>query len=237
MKVAIIMPAYNEEERIEKTLREYTKFLRKNKVNFEINVIINNTSDNTEKIVKNYSKSNKEIRYLNFKQGGKGFAITEGFKDSLKRKNDLIGFVDADMATSPEAFYDLIKNIDESDGIIASRYVPGAIIKQKQPLNRVIVSRIGNLIIRVLFWMNYRDTQAGAKLFKRKPLKKVIPNLSVSHWAFDVDLLYQFKKQKFKIIEYPTIWENKEGSKLNLKKASIQVLLSLIKLRISNILK
>ena len=98
MKVSIVIPAYNEEKRIGNTLEKYIKFLRDKKVKFEILIIINNTTDNTEKVVKNYMKRFPEIRYLNFQQGGKGFAVIEGFKDALKRDNDLIGFVDADNA-------------------------------------------------------------------------------------------------------------------------------------------
>src|SRR3989338_9940965 len=110
MKVSIIIPAYNEEKRIGNTLKEYSRFfenLRKEKkLNYEILVVINNTKDNTELIVKKYQKKNKNIKYINLPKGGKGYATAEGFKNALSQKNDLLCFVDADMATSPEAFYD-----------------------------------------------------------------------------------------------------------------------------------
>ena len=127
MKISIIIPAHNEEKRIEKTLKRYLEFfknLKKEKrLDFEVIIVINNTKDKTEEIVKKYCKKYKEISYMNFERRGKGFAIIKGFEDSIKRKNDLIGFVDADMSTSPESFYDLIKNIKDSDGILANRYV------------------------------------------------------------------------------------------------------------------
>jgi dolichyl-phosphate beta-glucosyltransferase len=106
--ISIVIPAYNEEKRIRNTLEEYYLFFKEKKnngeiKNFEMLVVLNACKDNTIEIVKEYQKKYQEIRFLDFEQGGKGFAITEGFKDALNRENDLIGFVDADMATSPIA--------------------------------------------------------------------------------------------------------------------------------------
>ncbi|MBS3124568.1 glycosyltransferase [Candidatus Woesearchaeota archaeon] len=239
MIVSIIIPAYNEEKRIGKTLEEYGKFFKKLKKerkikNFEILVVINNTKDRTPEIVDNYSKKYHEIKSLNFLQGGKGFATIEGFKEALKGNNELIGFVDADMASSPEAFYELIKNMGNFDGIIGSRYVKGAVVNPKQSIQRIIVSRIFNFLIRCLFFFPYKDTQCGIKLFKKEALKKIIPELIITKWAFDVDLLYCLKRNNFKIKEYPTVWGNKEYSKINFLKAGPLMALAIIRLRILN---
>jgi glycosyltransferase involved in cell wall biosynthesis len=236
MKISIIIPAYNEEKRIGDTLRAYGDFFNKtkikNKINYEILVIINNTKDKTEDVVKIARKKNKNIKYLNFKRGGKGFAIMEGFKDALKRQNDFIGFVDADMATSPECFFKLVKNIKDYDGIIASRHIEGS--KINLSLKRKIISFSFNLIVRVLFFVNYKDTQCGAKLFRRTAIEKVLPLLGVTAWAFDVDLLYQTHKSGFKIKEWPTIWMEKTHSKIDLRKDSIKMLFAILQLRLLN---
>jgi len=222
--VAIVIPAYNEEKRIGNTLESYGKFFedRKNKFfDFEIIVVINNTTDKTEEIVKIYSKKYKEIKYLNFRQGGKGFAIIEGFKEALKKEFDLIGFVDADMSTRPEAFYDLIKSMGNYDGVIASRAIRNARVYPKQSLLRRFVSRIFNFLVRVMFMMNYRDTQCGAKIFKRKSLEIIIEKLGMTQWAFDVGLLYQMEINGLRIKEIPTVWRDVDFSKLKVKKQSI----------------
>ena len=238
MKISIIIPAYNEEKRISNTLKTYLTFFRdiskKNKIDYEILVVINNTTDRTESLVKNIARADNHLRYLNLKPGGKGLAIIAGFKDALKRKNDLIGFVDADMATSPEAFYDLIKNIDIYDGIIASRYIKGAIVNPKQSLKRIISSRIYNLFLRVLFLIPYQDTQCGAKVFKRMAIEKVINSLVITKWAFDIDLIYQLRKNNMKIREFPTVWSDKEYSKINFIKAGPRMALAAIRLRLIN---
>ena len=104
-KISIIIPAYNEEKRIKETLNSNLKFfknLKKRKIlDFEMIVAVNGSKDRTIEIVKGFAKKNKELRYLNLKRGAKGYAVIEGFKEALKGKSNLIGFKDADMATSP----------------------------------------------------------------------------------------------------------------------------------------
>jgi glycosyltransferase involved in cell wall biosynthesis len=238
--ISVIVPAHNEEKRIRRMLEGYGSFLAEKKKkkeikNFEILVVINNTQDKTEEIVKEVSKKYREIRYLNFKQGGKGFAIIEGFKDALKRDNSLMGFVDADMATPPEAFYDLIKVLKKHqrvDGVIADRWDKRSSINLKQTFLRRFVSRGGNWIIKSLFLFPYSDTQCGAKIFRRKVLEKSIGRLITSNWGFDIALLFCLKKEaNAKIVSIPTTWEDKEGSKVN-KRTPFLVLASVIRLRL-----
>ena len=236
MKIIIIIPAYNEEKRIENTLEEYCKFfdklIKSNKINYQILVVINGTNDNTEQIVKNCKKKYKKIKYLNLEQIGKGFAITQGFKESLKDEWDLIGFVDADIATCPEEYWKLIEDIKEYDGAIADRYIKGAEISPKFSFRRIIVSRVFNLLVRAMFLLPYKDTQCGAKVFKKEVIEKILDEATITQWAYDIDLLYSCKKNNFKILSVPTKWYEVEGSKLNVKKASIQMLFAIIQLRL-----
>jgi glycosyltransferase involved in cell wall biosynthesis len=236
--ISIVIPAYNEEKRIGKILEFYGGFFNQKKKerkidDFEIIVVINNTKDSTESIVKGFSKKYKEIRYLNFSHGGKGFAIVQGFKDALKRNNKLIGFVDADMATPPEAFYDLIKNIRNYDGIIADRWHKKSVIFPRQSFFRRLISRIYNLIIRTLFLFSFRDTQCGAKLFKREILEKNIDKVVSSQWNFDIALLFCLRKEdNARIKSIPTVWHNDENSKVNLRKTPLRMFASSVRLRL-----
>src|SRR3989338_5096395 len=237
-KASIVIPAYNEEKRIGKTLEAYSDYfetLRKEKkLEYEILIVINNTEDRTEEIVKKFVRKNNRIRYLNFKKGGKGFAVMEGFKDALKRKNNIIGFVDADMATPPEECWKLISSIRDCGGVIASRYIKGAKVFPKQSIQRIIASRIYNALIRTLLMIPYRDTQCGAKMFRRNAIELTLPCMSMSKWAFDIDLLYNIKKRGFKIREIPTIWSDKNYSKINFLEAGPWMALGVIRLRILN---
>jgi len=231
MDLSIVIPAYNEEKRISSTLINYHNyFYAIYKNNFEILVIINGTKDKTEEIVKALSKKFKNIQSRNYPgKIGKGGAVIEGFKIA---NGALIGFVDADMATPPNAFNDLIHNIRNNDGIVASRWSKQSIINKKQPIRRRIVSRIFNIFVRILFNIQITDTQCGAKLFRSKAVKSTVNLLGVTQWGFDVDLLYQMRKNNFKIVEIPTVWHDQEGSKLKLVKTSYQMFLSMIRLRL-----
>jgi glycosyltransferase involved in cell wall biosynthesis len=236
-RLSLIIPAHNEEERIEKTILSYLSFLKKKLkeeklLDFEIIVVLNACKDNTLGVVNKIKDSHLKI--LEFSRGGKGFAIKEGFKDAFKRNSSLIGFVDADGATSAEEMWKLVENIGVSSGIIASRYLSDSVRSPKQDWKRILVSRLGNLYIRTIFLLPFKDTQCGAKLFERNALKKILWKLGMSQWGFDVELLYQFKKNGFKIKEYPTVWRDVKGSKLNVKKASTQALLAVTQLRLIN---
>ena len=227
MKLSIVIPAYNEEKRIVNTLEKYHNyFSEKMPDEFELFVVVNGCVDNTKQVVEEFGKA----KFIDIgKVRGKGAALMEGFK---RVDGDYIGFVDADCSTSPEAFYDLYENIKDKDGIIASRWIKGANVSPKQPLKRRIASRTFNLLVRTLFGLKVNDTQCGAKLFTNKSLKEILPRLGVTQWAFDIDLLYNLKRAGYKVTEIPTTWADDPNSNLKLGKASKEMLLSIIRLRL-----
>src|SRR6185437_1548504 len=102
---------------------------------------------------------------------GKGGALIEGLR--LAPMADLIGYVDADGATGPKAFDDLVKQSDKADCIIGSRWIKGAILHQSQTGRRQFASRVFHSIVQSLFWMNIRDTQCGAKVLHREVVEKI----------------------------------------------------------------
>jgi glycosyltransferase involved in cell wall biosynthesis len=239
--ISIVVPAYNEEKRIGKMLESFGSFFKEKKKNkeiedFEILIVINGTTDNTEGVVKNLSKKYSEIKCLNLKEGGKGFAIVEGFKNALKNKeNKLVGFVDGDLSTPPEAFYDLIKKINSYDGIIADRWNKNSIITPKQSYFRRFISRGYNFLVRTLFLFPFADTQCGAKLFKREILEKNVNKFGKSKWGFDIVLLYCLRKESHaRIKSIPTVWHDEIGSHVNLKKTPVRMLASAVRLRLSH---
>lgn len=231
MNLSIVIPAYNEEKRIGQTLSDYTLFFNKiYKKSYEIIVVINGCKDNTLGVVLTFLEKNKTVRYLEVKEAiGKGGAIIEGFRIA---KGDLIGFVDADGATTPDSFNDLIYNIRGYDGAIASRWIKGARVVYKQPILKRMGSRGFNFFSRIFFNLKYNDTQCGAKLFTYGLVKNILSELSITKWAFDINLLYSAKRKGYKIIEVPTRWSAMTASHFNLFKAMPEMFLGLVRLRL-----
>tara|TARA_Y100000034_G_C6849949_1_gene385495 strand:- start:515 stop:1288 length:774 start_codon:yes stop_codon:yes gene_type:complete len=237
--ISIIIPAYNEERRIGRTLERYSLFFeelrRRNILDYEILVVINGTTDGTEEVVKGFSLSNVRVRYLNLAQSGKGNAVIQGFRIALgSEKNHLIGFTDADMATTPEEFWKVICESVKYDGAIADRYQKDSKIRPKPSLKRLLAKRAFNYLARALLLMPYGDTQCGAKVFKKEALENVIQKLAMSEWAFDVELLYQMNKNGYRIKSVPISWCDEEYSTINFWKAGPGMALGIVRLRIIN---
>jgi glycosyltransferase involved in cell wall biosynthesis len=228
----ILIPAYNEEARIEPVLREYAQFFQQNySGKFRIFVVLNGCTDDTLGVVKRVAAEFPEVRPLEFRRAiGKGGALIEGLR--LASLGDLIGYTDADGATPPRAFLALVKKIGTADCVIGSRWLPGAIIHQLQTGNRRFASRVFHFIVQLLFWLNIRDTQCGAKVMKREVVEKIHSNLLIADMAFDINLLVAIKRAGFRILEIPTEWTDQAGSKVVLVRSSLTMLLSVIRIRL-----
>ncbi len=234
-KISIIIPAHNEEHRIGRTLKTYGAFfhdLRERQIlEYELVVVLNGCSDNTLAVAQQEKESGANVHMLNLAQAGKGLAIKAGFAHALERENDFISFVDADMATAPQAFYDLIRNMQEYECIIASRYMPGAQIFPPRPLIKRWGSKlVYESLVRALLGLRYADLQCGAKIFSRRSVETFLPYLTVGQWAFDIELLYLCKKFGLPVREFPTVWHDQAGSKLRLS-AGLAMLQSIIRVR------
>jgi glycosyltransferase involved in cell wall biosynthesis len=228
----LLVPAYNEEQRIEPVLREYAQFFRREYPGrFQIVAVLNGCYDNTLGVVQGVARDYPEIQHLNFPAPiGKGGALIEGLK--LAPTTDLIGYVDADGATAPEAFLDLVRHCREVDCAIGSRWLPGSILHQSQSTQRRLFSRAFHLLVQLLFRMNIADTQCGAKVMRRAAVERIHSALCIADVAFDINLLYALKRSGFAVREVPTEWTDKIGSKIKLNKGALGILLSVIRLRL-----
>ena len=229
----LLIPAYNEEARIEPVLRDYGRYFADNyHGKFQLVVVLNGCRDDTIGAVKRAAADFPAISFLDFPDPiGKGGALIEGFK--LAPMAELVGYVDADGATKPAAFHDLVKHIGpKADCVIGSRWVAGAVIRQSQSGQRKFASRTFHLIVQLLFWMNIRDTQCGAKVMKREAIEKVHSNLRIADMAFDINLLYSLKRAGYRILEVPTEWTDQAGSKVVLVRSSLTMFLSVVRIRI-----
>jgi len=233
-RLLLLIPAYNEEDRIEPTLRDFaTSFRSSYPGPFQIVVVLNGCKDDTLGVVNRVAKEDPELSALNFPDPiGKGGALIEGLR--LAPHADLIGYVDADGATSPAAFLELVRLTAQADCVIGSRWLPGAVLHQSQPWLRRFFSRVFHSIVQVLFWMNIQDTQCPAKVMRREAVERIHSFLRIADLAFDVNLLYSLKRAGFRIMEVPTEWTDKIGSKVTktLLRSSLVMFLSVVRVRL-----
>lgn len=228
----LLIPAYNEEGRIEPVLRDYGRYFQQNyQGKFQLVVVLNGCKDDTIGVVRRVAADYPAISALEFQEAiGKGGALIEGLK--LAPLADLIGYVDADGATPPHAFHDLVKHIGGVDCVIGSRWLPGAVLHVEQSGQRRFASRVFHGIVQLLFWMNIRDTQCGAKVMRREAVEKVHSLLRIADMAFDINLLYSLKRAGYRIREVPTEWTDKIGSKVTLFGTSLVMFLSVVRIRL-----
>ena len=216
-KVCVLIPAYNEEKRIPSMLEAYLAYFDKQQeLDTTFLVVANNCNDKTVDVCKKIQKKHKNLQILDLKPGGKGRALKHGFLHSLQQPYDLIGFVDADMATLPQYFHDLIKATRNHDGAIASRYISGANVWPKRPALRKLGGKFYNWLLRMQLGISFRDTQCGAKIFNYNTIKKVAPQMIEPGWAFDLEFLYLCYLENKDIVEIPTTWSDQPGSHLEI---------------------
>ena len=230
----ILIPAYNEEARIEPVLRGYADFFGRNySGKFQVVVVLNGCRDNTLGVVQRVAKDYTSVSWLDFPAPiGKGGALIEGLK--LASHADYIGYVDADGATGPAAFFKLIPFLADSDCVIGSRWLPDSVLLQKQPTFRRFISRCFHLIVEILFWLHIKDTQCPCKLMRREAVEKIHSNLRIADLAFDVNLLVALHQAGFKIREIPIEWTDMIGSKVttSLFRSSSAMFLSVVRVRL-----
>lgn len=230
----LLVPAYNEESRIEPVLVEFGQYFQTHYTGkFQLVVVLNGCRDNTLGVVRRVAEKYPAISALEFAEPiGKGGALIEGLK--LAPLADLIGYVDADGATGPKAFHDLVRLRDKADCVIGSRWLPGSVLHQKQTRLRRFFSRSFHSIVQSLLWLNIKDTQCPAKLMHREAVEKIHGSLMNADLAFDVNLLYALKRAGFTILEVPIEWTDKIGSKVTqtLLRTSLVMFLSVVRLRL-----
>jgi glycosyltransferase involved in cell wall biosynthesis len=230
----LLIPAYNEETRIEPVLREYADFFGRNFTgNFQLVVVLNGCRDNTLGVVQRVAQDFPSVRWLDFPAPiGKGGALIEGLK--LAKHGEFIGYVDADGATGPNAFLKLMQHVGDADCVIGSRWLPGSVLLQAQSRLRQFVSRCFHFIVELFFWLHVKDTQCPCKLMRSEAVEKIQGELRIADLAFDVNLLVSLHRAGFKILEVPIEWTDKIGSKVtsSLFRSALTMFLSVLRVRL-----
>lgn len=231
MKLSIVIPAYNEEERLPPVLESYARFFsEKMGDEAEIIVVVNGSNDRTTEVSLAIARDYPSIKVIDEPSRiGKGGAVIVGIKQAI---GEWKGFVDADGATAPEEFYRLFSVAQGTDGVIGSRWMEGSSVQVSQKAMRLVSSRLFNGLIRLLLGLKYKDTQCGAKILTSQAWAAILPDIGVTRFAFDVDLLFQLKLHGFEAKEEPTVWKDVAGSKIRFFNSSFDMFCAVMRMRL-----
>jgi dolichol-phosphate mannosyltransferase len=225
--LTVVFPAHNEEHRIGPTLETYRRVCADAGTQFV--VALDHCTDGTEHVVREHQQRDPRVHLWRYPKLGKGGVIMEAFRDV---DAPLVAFVDADGATPPAELLRLVDAVNRTgaDGAIASRWHPAAVLPNNRPVGRRIASAGFAAAVRRVFRLPYRDTQCGAKVFRRPAVERLLPLLSSRDFLFDVDLLVTARSLGLDVREVPTIWLDREDSKLSAGRDGRRMAASLIRL-------
>jgi dolichyl-phosphate beta-glucosyltransferase len=231
--LTVVIPAYNEEKRIGKTINAIEEYLSKKDFNFEIVVVNDGSYDLTSNIVKELSLKYKNIKLIeNEVNRGKGYSVKCGMLNSCGR---YVLFIDADMSTPISEIENILKFFKlDFDIIIGSRRMRGSKVKICQPPFRRFLGWLFHIIRRIFYLYSIKDTQCGFKCFKKEVIKPIFTRETIDGFVFDVEVLFIAKKLGYKIKEVPVVWIDDIRSTLIPHKHLKEVIRDLIKIRINN---
>ncbi len=230
MQLSIIIPAYNEELRLPSTLDSINQYISSTFKDDQVEVIVvsDGSTDGTDRIVREAGMP--ALRLLSYNRNrGKGFALRYGV---LESKGALVLINDADGSTPIKEFDRLKSFIDDKiQVVIGSRAMPSAETKVKTVWYRKFIGRTFATIVNFLIVPGISDTQCGFKLFTRKAADELFGRQRSERFSFDVELLFLANRLGFKSKEVSVNWTNTPGSKVNLVKDSISMLIDIFRFR------
>lgn len=226
-KISIIIPAYNEENRISRTIKDLEANLPSI---FEILVIFDGNDDTPEVAM----RSGKNVKVLNYKNRlGQGGAVFEGFKQA---KGDIICFIDADGA-SPASEVDKVCSLvsDNTPAVFGSRWSEGSKIIQRESLRNIIGGRLYHYIALAILGVKTKDSFCGLKAFKRDVALELAKRITLTDRTFNIAIAYNLKLMGYKPLEIGIEWSHKQGTQLPVGIKVIAIMfLTLIGLRLAH---
>ncbi|GCA93604.1 glycosyltransferase [Microcystis aeruginosa] len=214
--LSIVIPAYNEEDCIESTTHLISERLERDKIDYEILVVNDNSKDNTEAVLQKINQENPRIRYINnYYPNGFGFAVRCGLENF---SGDAVAVVMADNSDSPDNMVDYYYKLQEGyDCVFGSRFIKGGKVID-YPMHKLFINRLANLFIQVLFGLKFNDTTNAFKIYRKDVIEGISPLLS-HHFNLTVEMPLKAIVRGYSYTTIPITWRNRTTgvSKLKLK--------------------
>ena len=232
--VDIVIPVYNEEEALPRSIRVLAEFLKENLENpWQVIIADNASTDNTRAVSETLRDEYPGVTYLFLPQKGRGRALRSAWLDSAA---DIVCYMDADLSTDLSHLPELINSLDHGYHLaIGSRLSRAS--KVTRSLKRELISRSYNLVIKAMFLTPFSDAQCGFKAMTRQAAQAIIPHVQDNNWFFDTEILIIAAKRGYRIKSVPVKWDDDPTSTVNVVKTASEDIRGLVRLRLGGIPK
>jgi dolichyl-phosphate beta-glucosyltransferase len=231
-ELSVVVPAYNESGRLPGTLSVLKPYLTALGKSWELIVVNDGSSDSTLEVIRTEERIDSgHLRGIDLQpNGGKGRAVAAGVAASLGR---LVLISDADLSTPIDELAKLRAAVDKgSDVAIGSRGKRDSQVEISQPVHRVLMGKIFNLIVQIVVLPGFWDTQCGFKLWKGPVAREIFAEMKLDgNVAFDVEVLYRARRHGYRIAEIPVRWYDSIPSRISPLRHSAEALVDLVRIR------
>jgi glycosyltransferase involved in cell wall biosynthesis len=231
LDLSIVIPAYNEESRLPKTLDRIFAYLQARSYRAEVIVVDDGSSDRTAEIVSSCREKYPGLRLVsNGKNRGKGFSVRHGM---LEARGEIALFTDADLSTPIEEADKLLAALREQgyDAAMGSRAINRSLIEVHQSAVREQAGIFFNRLVRWIMGIEFSDTQCGFKAFRRERTRVIFEQQRVERFGFDPEILFLAKRNGLRVAEISVRWSHDSGTKVNVAMDGIRMFLELLLIR------
>jgi len=229
LALSIVIPAYNEAERIGATLERIGAWLDEQGRAAEIVVVDDGSQDATCDVVREHAARDARLRLAeNGSNRGKGYSVAHGVREA---RGEWVLFSDADLSTPIEELLKLETALGDAPIAIGSRALPDSDLKKRQPFYREMMGRTFNLLVQTLVFPGIQDTQCGIKLFRADVAKQLFEIRTLDGFAFDVEVLFLARREGYSVQEIPVVWINDEASRVDPIRHSLRMFGDIMRIR------
>ncbi len=230
VNLSIVVPAFNEEKRIESPLDEVIQYLRNQFQQWELIYSDDGSTDRTLEKLRKLQEKYPEIKVVGVpKNRGKGSAVRTGMSAA---SGNIILFSDTDFSTPIQETEKLLKYLNEGyDVAIGSRGLSDSQVEIHQAWPREMMGKMFNTMLHSLLPIEFMDTQCGFKMFSRKAVDIILPKMHLESFAFDVEILIIAQTNRLRIVEVPVIWRNVLDSRVHPIRNSVEMIRDVLKVR------
>ncbi len=229
-KVDVVIPVYNEENDLPKSIPVLRDFLISDAFPYDWQILIadNASVDNTPAVSRRLEDSFPEVKYVRIERKGRGYALKQVWGASTA---DVMSYMDVDLSTGLDAFPPLIKAVAEDGFGVATGSRLARKAQVTRSLQRTVLSRGYNLIIKAALWTRFSDAQCGFKAINREVAQRVLPLIENNNWFFDTEVLVLAEKMGYRIKDIPVRWEEDPDTRVKIGSTVSEDLKGLWRLR------